>query len=247
MSTQRSAIIPASSGPVKYWPEAATAFLICALATTIALIAAGRSLGLVFGGQFIAVLVIPPLTAGRPRQRMPIAYAAVGGIALVWLCLIGPNKATAFQWASITLILAALAITSTGLSTFLERLRFPTFLASALNITFMMTWLTWPIWLPPQLTNVDSHRLIDCLVQIHPPLASNGILTFTPPWTEQTIAYHLTILDQDVPIRLPATAWPSILAHFLLGTVLLAVIYRKSESTSGAKTAAENRQDMGPT
>ena len=49
-------------------------------------------------------------------------------------------------------------------------------------------------------------EIVQHLVAVHPPLAINGILTNEPAWTERSLAYHLTNLNQDVPIRLPANA-----------------------------------------
>jgi hypothetical protein len=61
---------------------------------------------------------------------------------------------------------------------------------------------------------------VEILAEIHPPLVANGILSNEPAWTEQSLAYHLTNLNQDIPLGLPTTATPCAAAHLLAGMVL---------------------------
>src|SRR4051794_23151606 len=120
-----------------------------------------------------------------------------------------------------------------GLTWMLERvLRLPPPLAAAIVGMGSIAWLTWPLWLRP----ADPAWL----VAVHPALTLNGILTATPPWTEQAIAYHLTALNQDVPIALPHSPWPcAILQSLIAAPMLLFEVTRRGELALPVPSPAE--------
>jgi hypothetical protein len=225
------------------------ACILGSLTGAVSAAAAGRTLGLIFGGLFAAGLLSPVITAGirTIRLRLITILALTAPIAAIWLCLVGPAMATPCQWTEITFLLISFAFAAAGMTALGECFRLNPLLSAALAATASVAWLTWPIWLSPAIEPLGLNRAIDFLVLIHPPLVANGVLTFTPPWTEQSIAYRLTLLNQDVPIRLPATALPAIFTHLLVATALFAVSYLASPFTKGAKTAAAKRRDIGPT
>jgi hypothetical protein len=85
-----------------------------------------------------------------------------------------------------------------------------------------LAWLTWPVWLAGNLVKHGMGPVAQKLVAVHPPLVINGVLTNEPAWTERSIAYHLTDLNQDVAIELPASGWKCAAAHGILVVALWA-------------------------
>jgi hypothetical protein len=81
-------------------------------------------------------------------------------------------------------------------------------------------WLSWPIWLSQGLSHLGP-TFTRFLVAIHPPLTANGVLISETPWTERTLAYQLTNLNQDIPIRLPENAFLCILFHLAVAAFFL--------------------------
>ncbi|HTW93987.1 MAG TPA: hypothetical protein VMD30_04275 [Tepidisphaeraceae bacterium] len=178
---------------------------------------AGISLGTVIGGLFAITLVLPPLSAGQPKlcDRFSILACCAAAVAATWICLVRPQAATIGQWCEVSLVMAAYAAALAGCVALLDRL-LGSPLSSAITILIAFSWLTWPIWLSPWMATTANEHLIDLLVLLHPPLLANGILTFTAPWTEQSLAYTLTVLGQDIPIALPDNPLPSIGVHVLV-------------------------------
>jgi hypothetical protein len=200
------------------------ALLISLAGTAISAAAAGESLGLVIGGLFAAALLTPPLTCGLPTltERMTTSLAISVGISAVWLCLLA--KATGSQVAMLDAMVLGQACLLAAVVAILEAACVHRMLAAALGVVIATCWLTWPVWLSAAMTQPEF-RSIPLLVQLHPPLVANGILTFTAPWTEQSIAYRMTVLDQDVPLRLPVSAWPCVSFEVVAATAMLAVSY----------------------
>jgi hypothetical protein len=87
-------------------------------------------------------------------------------------------------------------------------------------------WLTCPLWLLPHVPRY-SVGTTNFLVEIYPPLVANGVLTNESPWTEKSMAYQLTSLNQDIPLDLTRRGWACIAAHGGLGIVLLLFCARK--------------------
>ena len=118
-----------------------------------------------------------------------------------------------------------------GIALILARARLPVVFAAAVAIVLGLAWLTWPIWLSTNLVNGGLSGAVQKLVKVSPPLTINGILTNEPAWTERSLAYHFTDLNQDVPIQLPANAGACAALHGSLGFVLwLAAMVRWRES-----------------
>ena len=195
-------------------------FLLGAAATFVCYLAAGASLGLVIGGLYACTALLPPLAAGREKSRGRLASATAGvvGAAAVWLALVGPGRATAGQWATVTLLLAAYVLFLIGLAAALERLKLSPVVSAAVAVVVGVGWLAWPVWVSPG-WGLDSGAAL--AVRVQPVLVANGVLTFTPPWTEQAIAYRWTALDQDLTISLPPTAVPGIGLHAGVGGALI--------------------------
>ena len=186
---------------------------------------AGISLGTVIGGLFAITFILPPLSAGKSnfRSRLVILTCCATAVAATWVCLLRPGAATFGPWCQVCLVMLAYAAALAGLVALLDRLCVDSPVSSAITIIAGFAWLTWPIWLSPWMAASANQRLIDLLILFHPPLVANGILTFTGPWTEQSLAYTLTVLGQDVPIALPANPLPSIGVHALIAAIGFAI------------------------
>jgi hypothetical protein len=173
-------------------------------------LAAGPTLGLFIGGFFLATFLVP--TAPIDAILIPIAA--------VWLLAIFNTSDTIGQWAELCLALFAYSLAISGLSKLLVRLKFSESLATAIPITIGLAWLTWPIWLSPQFGHLNS-AFVNDLVNLHPPLVANGVLLSESPWPERTLAYHLTRLNQDIPMRMPTNTIACTLLHAAIGLFLL--------------------------
>jgi len=193
--------------------------------------AAGPSLGLFFGGFFVATFLAPAAAVSSVRM-IPRLIAVTVGIAVAWTIVIFQTPNTAGQWALLVLVLIAYAIAMAGLALAAMRLGLPPVVASAVAMVLGLAWLTWPIWLAPQFDRMST-GLIDRLVAVHPPLVANGILTSEPPWTHRTLAYHLTRLNQDVPAALPTSVIPCAALHLAIGGVLMALSAVRRHSAYG--------------
>jgi len=146
--------------------------------------------------------------------------AVVGPVAIIWVIPVLKGSDTPGQWGQTVLILAAYSAAIGGIALVLERARCPVIFAAAVSIILGLAWLAWPIWLSSILVASGLGGTVQHLVAVHPPLVINGILTNEPAWTERSLAYHLTNLNQDVPIRLPANAAACAALHGILGLVL---------------------------
>jgi hypothetical protein len=186
--------------------------ILCMISIGAVYLAAGPTLGLFIGGFFIATFLVP--TCGIFPAAIPIAA--------IWFVPVIKTPDTLGQWAELCLALLAYSIALSGISQLLRRARISESLATAIPITIGLAWLTWPIWLSPQFGHLSS-RFVNDLVNLHPPLVANGVLTAEPPWPERTIAYHLTRLNQDIPMRLPTNAIACIVLHGAIGLSLLGI------------------------
>jgi len=200
----------------------------CALVTAgAAYCAAGPSLGLIIGGYLAVALLVPPFVASQDciKKRIASSAAIVAGVATAWLTLLGSNRASAIEWIEVTLVLGASAILLTAIASLCRRVGLSIAVTAAICTSLSIAWIAWPLWLSAPMSNGTlSSTAVAWLLRFHPILLSNGILTFTPPWTEQTIAYQLSILNQDVPINLPTNpGWFIGSAVILSGIVFVSV------------------------
>jgi hypothetical protein len=179
--------------------DALLIFALAAAATFVCLLAAGATFGLFIGGFFVMAFLAPILIA----RDLSSVGAATAGIGVIWL--IGAIRAgdPIGQWVLLVILLLAVGFLLSAIGRFLVRFGIQQTMAGSIVILIALAWFTWPIWLRP-----TQGRLLDTMVNLHPPLVANGILTHESPWTEKSIAYQLTTLDQDVPIRLPTSIGP---------------------------------------
>ena len=197
-------------------------FVLSLIASAACAWAAGSSLGLFFGGLFVATFLTP---AGVLQQKHLVAaigglIAVVAPVAGIWLIAVFESTDTFGQWIEATMVLAAYALAIGGIALALARLKLPPVFAASLAILLGLAWLSWPVWLSTALVRGGLSWTVQHLVWLHPPLVINGILTAEPAWTERSLAYHLTDLNQDVPIQLPANAGACLAVHGVLGLIL---------------------------
>jgi hypothetical protein len=144
-------------------------------------------------------------------------------ISAVWLVAVFKSPASITEWFQLTLELFAYSACSGSVAAALIKLKFDSTLAFAFAVILGLAWLTWPIWLSSTLVESGAQSTTSLLVKLHPPLVANGVLEYESPWTEKTLAYSLTNLNQDLPIQLPSSAWVSILAHGAIAVGLFAI------------------------
>jgi hypothetical protein len=183
--------------------------------------AAGPSLGLFFGGLFVATFLTPAGVLSRYLAGSIAGLVAeLAPVAGIWLISIFRTSDTAGQLAQAGVVLVAYALAIGGIALILARIGIPQIFAAAAAIALGLAWLTWPVWLAPALVRGGYDASIQNLVAAHPPLTINGILIGEAAWTERSVAYHLTDLNQDIPIRLPANAVLCVAIHATLGLLL---------------------------
>jgi hypothetical protein len=200
------------------------AAMLALFAAGAALWAAGPTLGLILGGHLAVALLVPPLAACqvRLRDRLAVALATAIGVACVWLALLGPGKASTFQWLEVALVLFASSFFLCAIAGFFRQLGISIAGTSIACVVLATGWITWPLWLSAPISQGNlSPTTVAWMLRFHPILLSNGILTFTPPWTEQSIAYQLTILNQDVPVSLPDNPFGFVGLAVILGCIVI--------------------------
>jgi hypothetical protein len=184
---------------------------ISILFTLLCYFAAGPTLGLFIGGFFVAAFFAP------------VDWKTVAaGVALIWLIPLFQTADTFYEWLRLAALLICFAAAIASINFFLKSIGVhPTF-SAAIATLLALAWLTWPIWLSPQIPDL-SDNLINNLVALHPPLVANGVLHAEAPWTERIIAYRLTRLNQDTPIHLPTRIWPSAALHLTIAALFFAL------------------------
>lgn len=202
--------------------------LLCVAASLAGYAVAGASLGLFFWGFFVLSFFVPAavLAARDTKEALTRIGSTTAAVAIVWLIAVWQSPDTIGQWAQLVLVLAAygLAIGMIAMLAARTHMGFP--LANGLAVILGVAWLTWPLWFLPYLARFDVGTA-NFIVDIHPPLVANGILVSESPWTERSLAYQLTSLNQDVPVELPKHGWLCIAVHGGLGILILLALPRR--------------------
>jgi hypothetical protein len=205
---------------------AAFPFLLSALAAIGCYASAGASLGLVLGALFLLTLIVPPVAAAErlSANRLIALSAALLPMWVAWALAASRTETRFAEWRECAEILTGYAIALAGLAVGFRMLRWSAAVSAALAVVIGLAWMTWPVWLSPTWDGEASAPGVARLVACHPGMAANGVLfrQFSP-WSEQSVAYHLTDLSQDVPYALPDSPWPCTLLHAILGAALLAL------------------------
>lgn len=213
--------------------------------------AAGPTLGLFLGLLVFATLIVPPVTAAAQarRERMLGLAAVVIPFVITWFIASRRNEMLIGEWAASSLVLAAFALGLSGVSAALSVSRFGRHTAAVIGVLLGLAWLTWPIWLSRTWDGEASSRWVNPLVALHPGLAIN--YPHLGQWAEQSIAYHLTDLNQNVPYAPPRTVLACVLFHLAIGAGLLVLASwierpKRMADTSDAPVPAQSAATEPP-
>ncbi|HEY2585329.1 MAG TPA: hypothetical protein VGI81_06150 [Tepidisphaeraceae bacterium] len=224
MSEASSHVIAAPGRPALSlaFRSALPALLLSSLATLWCRWMVGANLGLFLGTLLLITLCTPPLALSVPIRLAwaPTASILIGA-SIIWAISASAADIIATEWLRCCLVLASYVVALAGLALLFRFIGLPAPLASALVVVPGLLWLTWPVWLSHGLTE----PVAGWLVPAHPGFAINAILKHLGTWDHMPIAYGtLTVLDQDVPYRLPSSIVPTILVHALIGASAVIVV-----------------------
>jgi hypothetical protein len=207
--------------------SAALAPLLLSSVSAIACyLSAGASLGTFLGGVIMVTLLVPPLVAAVEDWRTVLVV--MGAILLpiwgVWLGVTVNSQVYVREWLGCCAVLAAYATALTGLAVGLRLTRLPAVPCAAIVTVLGLAWLTWPIYMSRSWEGTSSADVVSFFAKLHPGLVINGqVFRALGLWTEQSIAYRLTDLSQDVPYSLPQWILACALFHGFVGAGLIAV------------------------
>jgi len=196
--------------------------------------AAGPSLGLFFGGIAFAAVLTPALVCGESTclGRFLAAAGIWLGIGVVWLAAVFTTDTTLGQWTECAALLAAFILAMAGLCVVLMRLRFSPVAAAAVVTVLSLAWLTWPVWLAPALHGSAGQGIVSWLVPAHPLFAANAAVSNLGIWSEQTLIYRWSNMNQDLIFSLPRTVWPAVGLHAGIGIVFVLTTWRRRAITA---------------
>jgi hypothetical protein len=202
-------------------------FILSAIAAVVCYLSAGPTLGLFLGSLIMVSILTPPLVLAEEQStnRLIVLCAIVVPFTLIWLLAPMRSETHKSEWLESSIVLIAYATALAGLSVGLRLARLSATVSAALTVTLALLWMTWPIWLSPTWKGEESTAGVARLVVFHPAFAINSMLVRPHGlWTEQSIAYRLTDLSQNVPYTLPRSIWPCVLVHGLIGALLLGLV-----------------------
>ena len=180
----------------------------------------GGTLGVYIGALLAVTLLIPPTVSASQRSfdRRLIVWLVVAPLAAAWLSTARRTGTTMGEWGASSAVLLAYAIALAGIVSALPLLRLSAIVSAAMTVVLGLAWLTWPIWLSRTWNGEASAAWVNRLVVVHPALSVS--LPHLGHWDEQSLAYHLTDLNQSVPYAPPHSVWVCVIVHALVGAVL---------------------------
>jgi hypothetical protein len=198
-------------------------FLLTLLSAFACYSVAGPSLGLFIGGLVLVTLIVPIVSMAEARilDRLIASAAVVCALVLVWLIATFNSETYIREWIGCSIILASYAILLAALPSGLRLVRCSPVVSAALTVTVGLFWLTWPIWLSRTWNGSDSEAGVARLVLLHPGMTVNAQVAKLGAWSGQSVAYHLTDLQQNVLYALPHNYWPCVLFNLIIGGALL--------------------------
>jgi len=232
-----SSLLPLYSRGGTRWGVCVCAGLLAVAFGAVSYVAVCANLGLFIAGFFTAAIITPGCQLSRALpgaktgqlswQNLFVVLSVWFALSATWSAAFFTSPLTPGQFLQIDLLLLAFQLALTAASILLP---------SSLVTLLAVAWLSWPLWLAAFLRGAGN-RTIYWLVQTHPPLVANGVLTWEPPWSEHSLAYlRLTNLNQDVMYQLPTSAWRAIIFLLLVagGLMLLRYIARRLPGVAGA-------------
>ena len=185
--------------------------------------ACGGTLGVYVGALLAVTMLIPPtVSATRSlRDRLLVVLLVVAPFAAAWLTTARRTNTTMGEWAASSAVVLAYAMALAGIVSVLPHLRLSAIVSAALTVVLGLAWLTWPIWLSRTWDGEASSGWVNRLVAVHPGLSVS--LPHLGHWDEQSLAYHLTDLNQSVSYAPPHSVWGCVLLHALIGAALFSL------------------------
>jgi hypothetical protein len=211
------------------WRATVTPFILSVGFTGLCAVAAGATLGLYLGGVVVATALAAYAGLSEPHgwRRALAVGAVVDGVAVVWLVAALTTNVTVGQWLACYILLIAYAASLWGAADLLDALRMPPLLTAAIVTLLAQAWLIWPIWLSAGLSGQGGAAVVAWLVPEHPLFAVNAVLQqHLGIWTEHSLMYRLTNLNQDVPYVLPNGPWVAVSVHGVIAATFLAASAR---------------------
>jgi hypothetical protein len=193
-------------------------------------LSAGASLGAFLGGVIMVTLLVPPLVVADERWRTRLIV--LGAILLPMWAMWGvvtvnsppSSKVYVREWAASCVVLAAYGLALMGVAVMLRLTRLPAVGCAAVAVVLGLAWLTWPIYMSRSWEGTASAGVVSFFARFNPALVINGqVFRALGLWTEQSIAYRLTDLSQNVPYALPQSIFPCVLLHGLVGGGVIGV------------------------
>jgi hypothetical protein len=217
--------------------------LLASLTAICAYAIAGPSLGLFLGGLLLLAALCPTLAMaeGRPPRQLMALYATLVPFVIVWLFALGRSQAQVREVVPCVIVAIAYGLALVGLSAGLRCVRLSAPLAAGVSVTVGLFWLTWPIWMSRTWNGEDSAASVARVAMIHPAMVVDAQLARAfGPWSELSVAYHLTDLNQNVSYSPPHTTWACVLIHAVIASAGLGVsAFRvRPRSASDTSTAA---------
>ena len=216
-------VTPRSSVIRRLLSVAVAPFLLGILAAAMCYVSAGPTLGVFLGPLVFVTILVPPLAMAEEVSvnRLIALTALLLPFCLMWILVRTRAEVLAGECLASSVVLVAYAVALLGLSVGLRMLRLPALASAALSVTAGLVWLTWPIWASRTWHGGDSEASVGRVVACHPLFAINAQVTQSlGNWTEQSLAYHLTDLAQNVSFSFPQSIWPCVLLHGLIGALL---------------------------
>jgi hypothetical protein len=205
---------------------------------------AGPTLGLLLGGAAFAALLTGPLISSQSTwvARALSALGVFAGIAVVWLGLVFKTDTTLGQWGQCCLVLLTFVAALAGLGVGLRRLLGSALAAAALVTLLACAYLSWPLWLGALLHGESGQRLCNLLVPAHPLFALNAVVVRNlGNWSERSIIYNYSTMNQDVLCTLPPTIWPAVVLQAVIALAAGATAWRKKSAAAGPAVAPSNQ------
>ena len=198
--------------------------LLSALSAAGCYLSAGASLGVFLGGVIMVTLLTPPLVLAEEgwRTRLIVLAAILLPVWGVWLMTTVKSQVYVREWMACSIVLTAYSAALAGSAVGLRLTRLPAVGCAATAIVLGLAWLTWPIYMSQSWEGTSSTDVVSLFARFNPALVINGqVFRAMGLWTEQSIAYRLTDLSQNVPYQLPQAIWVCGLFHGLLGAGLI--------------------------
>lgn len=192
-------------------------------AVTLACVCGG-TVGVFIGSVLVVTLLVPPtiLASSHLPHRLLALLLSVIPLGVVWLITAGQTKTSLGEWGSSTTVLVSYAVALAGLAVVIRAARLSVTVSAAMTVVLGLVWLTWPIWLSRAWDGEASAIWVNRLVTVHPVLAVS--LSHLGQWPEQTVAYHLTELNQSVPYAPPRTVWVCVAVYLIFGVAVIGLV-----------------------